>query len=139
MGRKINDLSGRRFGNLDVLRLDEVRMADDKRCGKSRGAYWICRCGLCGRETSTRANSLVTGKATMCFLCRQRRISQRYHGDMVDGMVGKVYGNFRVIGTGRYSDNRVYYVCECVHCGRTRNVSRQRLTASYLSGCKHCG
>lgn len=55
--RKREDLTGKRFGRLTAIRLDEERTNKD--------AYWICRCD-CGNETSVYAQSLKNGKTKSC-------------------------------------------------------------------------
>ena len=47
------DLTGKRFGELEVLRRDENRTGHD--------AFWVCRCGRCGSEKSIRT-AYLTGK-----------------------------------------------------------------------------
>ena len=49
------DLTGRTFGALTVLRRDDERVGKD--------AFWICRCGRCGKEKSIRSVYLTGPRA----------------------------------------------------------------------------
>lgn len=63
LAHMVNDLTGRRFGKLTVLRQTE------KKAGiKKRSAYWLCKCD-CGREKAVDSNSLITGNTKTCGNC----------------------------------------------------------------------
>ncbi len=70
---KLDDLTGRVFGRLTVLRL----------CGKDKHGkpMWLCRC-VCGNETSVRASPLRRGKSRSCgCLARDETVARsRTHG-----------------------------------------------------------
>ncbi len=57
-GRGYVDLTGRTFGELNVLRQSEA-------VSKYRGALWVCRCA-CGREVEIASNCLTSGNNKTC-------------------------------------------------------------------------
>lgn len=65
---KLDDLTGRRFNSLTVIR----RAPNDKR-GKPR---WVCKCD-CGTETTYAARDLKRGNLYSCGCQRSRRISEK--------------------------------------------------------------
>ena len=54
---RCNDLTGRKFGRLTVIGLDDSR--------KTRKTYWICQCE-CGGIKSARSDSLLCGAIKSC-------------------------------------------------------------------------
>lgn len=65
-GKNIIDLSGRRFGKLKVLRLDEERT--------KRKSYWICECE-CGTVKSIRGDTLNVIQSCGCVKREQQKIN----------------------------------------------------------------
>jgi len=63
---KFEDLMGRVFGKLTVLRMGER--------DKYNNIRWLCLCE-CGRETSPRSNALTTGKSTSCGCYGRTRLA----------------------------------------------------------------
>lgn len=55
----INDLTGKLFGNLRVIKLDYVRK------GRKRDAHWVCQC-KCGSRITVRSSSLINGNTRSC-------------------------------------------------------------------------
>ena len=71
---KLKDLTGQRFGRLDVLR----RSAKSPTVGGN--AVWLCRCD-CGQQAEVRGNSLVSNKTKSCG-CNQMtaaRAARTFH------------------------------------------------------------
>ena len=66
---KYQDLTGKRFGRLTV-----IRRAENDRYGN---ILWECVCD-CGGKKITRVNALMSGKATSCG-CVQRKRSAKAH------------------------------------------------------------
>ena len=58
---KLADLTGKRFGNLTVIRRAQNRETPNGH----RFTYWLCRCD-CGTEKEVRAEHLKTGKTISC-------------------------------------------------------------------------
>jgi hypothetical protein len=64
------DLTGRRFGSLEVLAFSHIR----------RGLpHWKCRCS-CGLEKIVRGQSLTAGRTKSCGACPRRRPDMVKHG-----------------------------------------------------------
>lgn len=70
------DLTGRRFGNLTVIKETPKRSSD-------RSIYWQCRCELCGKLKEIPANQLIKGVQTSCGCEKSLRL-QRSNG-YIDG------------------------------------------------------
>jgi hypothetical protein len=58
--RKSRDLSGRKFGMLEVLKRSE-----DRGNGKKPVVKWVCRCD-CGKVIAIKADSLLSGHTVSC-------------------------------------------------------------------------
>lgn len=71
---KLEDLTGRRFGRLTVVKLDKYSPI-------SHSTRWICRCD-CGNEKSVLASCLKTGKVTSCgcYSSEQKSKRSKTHG-----------------------------------------------------------
>lgn len=68
---KINDLTGKTFGTLNVLYFDEKKYNADtklKKLGEINRVrrYYVCKCLLCGNELSVRGENLVSGNSKGC-------------------------------------------------------------------------
>jgi len=88
---RCQDLLGRVFGNLSVLRFAGRR--PDSR-GVSR-AFWLCRCSLCGREKEFEGRRLTGGRATGCGCQRGEHL--RTHGDCNNGRESSEYVSWRAM------------------------------------------
>ena len=66
-GRRVNDLTGQRFGHLTVERFTET-----KKYGSGTYAHWLCRCD-CGNEVEVPSCSLSNGNKTNCGCRRYER------------------------------------------------------------------
>lgn len=62
MGRKLIDLSGNKYGKLEVIELDVTKSTPNKH-------YWICRCE-CGNYKSVDGNKLKNGTIKGCGCLR---------------------------------------------------------------------
>lgn len=67
---KMDNLKGRKFGELTVLRLDENQN------GKSRNYKWLCRCS-CGEIVSVYGSNLKRGNSTRCRKCSYKVIGEK--------------------------------------------------------------
>lgn len=115
------DLSGKRFGNLQV-----VSRAPRPEGLTSAGAYWLCKCD-CGNEKIIMGKSLRTGKTISCGCHSQ---------DIVD-IVGNRYGKLVVISqdcTRRQEGNGTYWMCQC-ECGKIVSVQKSNLLGGNVQSC----
>lgn len=67
-GNRLIDLSGRIFGHLKAVRVDEIKSS---RISKKHmaNAYFLCLCDLCGCLESVRSSYLRNGSKRMCSYC----------------------------------------------------------------------
>lgn len=66
MGRKMIDLTGKKFGKLTVLR------PTDKRYQGNRTVIWMCICD-CGNLREVSENALMTGRVWQCKECASHK------------------------------------------------------------------
>ena len=100
---KAENLTGRRFGSLEVLERAQNR--------KGR-VCWLCRCD-CGKEKVVSAHDLKAGK---CKTCGDSK--HRVSTNMID-LTGKKFGRLTVKYPTERRDKKgcVYWHCLC-ECGR---------------------
>ena len=60
------DLTGKTFGDLEVIGLDTEEMERRKKNGTCFGLYWKCKCNACGGYKTTTSGKLVSGSTTHC-------------------------------------------------------------------------
>ena len=113
------DLTGRKYGEITVIRFDET---------SPKGRYlWICEC-VCGNITSVDRSSLSGGKTTSCGhkLGRSNKVDVQ----------GSIFERLTVIkDTGKRKHSKVVWLCAC-QCG----VETEVLSVDLLSGRKtQCG
>ena len=122
-----DDLTGKRFGKLTVLGIDE-KENDPHR-------YWKCKCD-CGNFTSVYAYNLTHSKIISCG-CENRRLSSIRQ---FEDLTGKRFGRLTVTGVDHNKpdsggNNHFYWKCLC-DCGNTTVV----ITSSLKNGdTKSCG
>lgn len=117
------DLTGKRYGRLTVLRLD--KQLDS---GKTS---WLCQCD-CGNQCVVTGYSLHYKKRKSCG-CLHRELDAGQTVDLTD----QVFGRLRAIKpiTLRDSNGATLWTCRC-ECGSEINVSQDSL----VQGCyKSCG
>lgn len=119
-GQIAEDLTGRRFGKLTVLR--RVKNKNNRTC-------WLCRCD-CGREKEVSAHDLKTGKVKSCG-CRQF-----YKGKGVKDISGKRFGRLTVLRVTDKRDQKgsVYWRCRC-DCGQELDVTADSLMWGNYRSC----
>lgn len=65
---KLIDLTGQKFGKLEVLYKDTERKTNS-------GSYWICKCE-CGKIKSIKSSSLRRGEILSCGCLRNKKIAE---------------------------------------------------------------
>ena len=105
---KKNDLTGKQFGRLKVLCLDEDY---SKKKGKNV-RYWKCLCE-CGTEISVRTSSLKNGNTKSCGCLHKETARNKTFIDMT----GEKCGSLTVIKEGKrpedVNNTRAYWWCKC--------------------------
>lgn len=69
--RKVKDISGQTFGNLEVLEFVEV---------KNHRAYFRCKCKLCGNICVKQGQLITSGKTRSCGCFAKNNTDQTTHG-----------------------------------------------------------
>lgn len=115
------DLTGERFGRLEVLSATEKRT--DKGC-----VVWKCRCD-CGNLTEVATRRLIRGQVRSCGCLRHPDLTGRRFGRLV--VLGQASSASELGKPGR----RVYWRCRC-DCGQEAMVSQSELQNG---GTKSCG
>lgn len=105
-----NDLTGRKFGKLTVIGVDEEK--------RGRGIQWICKCE-CGNLKSYRTNLLIRGNVISCGCETRKMSSERNFIDISNNRFGRLvalqidHKEADSLGNTDY-----YWKCQC-DCGNT--------------------
>lgn len=120
MGNMAEDLTGKRFGNLTVVRRAE---------NKNGRTCWVCHCA-CGTEKTVTAHDLKSGKVKSC--------GSRIHrlGHCMKDLKGKRFGRLTAMYPTDRRDRRgsVYWHCVC-DCGNNTEVTEAGLTHGNYKSC----
>ncbi len=73
------DLTGQRFGRLEVLRRSEAPLTRELTEQTTRSAWWWCHCD-CGNEKAISAQALKTGGAKSCGCLQKQRAVETHTG-----------------------------------------------------------
>ena len=115
------DLTGQRFGKLQVISLAESKY--DK-------LHWLCRCD-CGNETIVSTSGLKTGHTQSCG-CYQDEVASNTH--LVD-LTGQRFGKLTVLERAENSrTGLVRYKCQC-DCGNITTVINSHLLGGFIQSC----
>ena len=120
-GNIAEDLTGRRFGCLTVLRRTE---------NKNGRTCWVCRCD-CGNGKEVTAHDLKAGKVKTCG--QHPHMNGRKHIDLS----GRRFGRLTALQISEKRDYKgsVYWFCRC-DCGEETLVTVDALTSGH---CQSCG
>ena len=122
--RKLIDLTGKRFGRLEVLYRDP-----DKTEARPR---WICRCD-CGEVVSIEGVSLRRGFTKSCGCLRKEKGNEIGRRSFID-MTGKRFGRLIVLRRDTYPSEEAYWVCQC-DCGNVVSVRGSNLRQGVTRSC----
>lgn len=113
---RCEDLAGRRFGRLTVLR----------KAHSNRGTVWECRCD-CGNTVLKPAKHLLGGTAKSCGCITAERC---------EDLTGRRFGRLTVLGRSTKPSVRgdVLWECQC-DCGNTTLVRRYDLKSGGTVSC----
>lgn len=132
--RRVEDLTGRDFGDLHVIERAENAIAKD---GTSY-VMWCCLC-KCGNTVVVRATSLKNGHTKSCGVCSRSRSNM---GNGLIDITNKTFGFWHVIEKSRSlvqpNGRRVtLWKCQC-RCGEIRELRAGTLKQglSYSCGCR---
>lgn len=114
---RYEDLTGRRFGKLQVLSLAEERDAYGR-------VQWKCLCD-CGNTVVAPAGQLVNGYRRSCGCLS--------HPPLKD-WVGKQFGDLNVIAYDGKRDKKHYWKCRC-SCGNETSVCQSSLMSGHTTSC----
>lgn len=132
IGRKNKkDLTGRRFGNLIVIR-------DIGRSSNGR-VLWECKCD-CGEKTAVISSDLLNGSTQSCGCLQKERAAEVHKIDLSNYHIG----NFTIIKEVpniRYVDGSIIWDCKCDFCGGHKNIPSSIILHSipYSCGCISLG
>ena len=108
----LENLIGKEFGDFIVLNRAPNRITPSGQ--KTR--VWHCRCKLCGIERDIQASQLkkFSGKCT-CNKFKPR------------DLVGKTYNYLKIISFDKNCDNKNYWNCICLSCGKEISIEEKRI------------
>jgi len=117
--RRFKDETGKTYGKLSVLRLDDVR---------NHQPYFICQCG-CGKEVSVRGANLRSGNTKTCGCSRRSAIRR-------GKMAMRTFGQVLVLGKTDPTSPKTRWVTLCKHCPRMAGCYTERRLRSGEVFCK---
>lgn len=119
---KIIDITGQRFGKLQVIRFDPDKKINNK-------AYWICQCD-CGNIVSVHGQDLRQGKTKSCG-CYMKKCSSE---NTTPDMTGQKFHKLTVLKRVGSRNNRSLWECQC-ECGKNILVTRDCLLSGNVKSC----
>lgn len=117
-GNRAEDLTGRVYGSLTVLRRAE---------NHNGRTAWVCRCS-CGKEKTVTAHDLKMGKVKSCGCLSLRR----YKVDLTGQRFGRLTALYPT--ERRDSKGSVYWHCVC-DCGKEKDVTESGLVHGNYRSC----
>lgn len=119
--KRVEDLTGRQFGYLTVLRFDHEKVV-----GANKMFFWLCQCE-CGETKSLTRSHILSHQSASCG-CQFKR-------KPIPDLTGKVFTRWTVIEPSPEQTKPAKYLCIC-ECGNSKNISAYNL----MNGLSHsCG
>ena len=116
------DLTGRRFGMLTVLRgTNQVQ---------DRYKLWICKCD-CGQEILVNTKRLKRGTVTNCGCIPKTTAG---NGSRAEDLTGRRFGQLTVIRQAESLKGRTMWLCRC-DCGNEKTVAAHELKNGKTRSC----
>lgn len=136
---RLDDLTGKVFGNLEVIRFD-----NNTKNGNGKHYKWICKCLLCGSEKSIRGSDLKMGRTTDCGCSAKEKASRVL--SKTDQMIGKKFGHLEVLARDTEKcvvsgyGHHAWWICRCDLCGRIESIAGHRLRSKFevKDRCSRC-
>ena len=130
------DLTGKRFGNLTVLKREENITYK----GGGIAVQWLCKCD-CGNEVIVRAQELTSENKTSCGCVREEIGNKPFQFEVGEEVITK-HGKFLIEDylrkereSQKIKDKK--YVCKCLECGE-KNVVLEHTLVRGMGSCKAC-
>lgn len=120
---KFQDLTGKRFGRLTVIKRSER---------KGKNTYWICRCD-CGAITEATTTKLKKGHTKSCGCYKTEKFAE-YIDSKKHDLLGKKFGKLTVIKDAGTKNGRTQYLCKC-DCGNEIVVYAVNLEIGKTKSC----
>lgn len=115
----VTDLSGRQFGRLTVVGLDE----------EAKVRAWVCRCE-CGAQRSIVAAKLTSGHSKSCGCLR---VNGKHIKSL--SLAGQTFGRWTVVQrAGIHAGKHYAWTCRC-ECGAVKDVLATSLTSGASKSC----
>lgn len=117
MGRSLIDLTGQKFGKLQVLSLNQENY------NNKNEKIWDCKCD-CGNFITVSGDYLRSKNITPSCGCNK----------FIDSLVGEIFGDLIVVDEYHNQSNKIRYVCQC-SCGNTVDIDRYDLINEKRTNC----
>lgn len=122
---EVKDLTGQRFGRLEVIRYYG-------RNHRNRKA-WLCKCD-CGNEKIIAQDDLNTGRVNSCG-CLRKEITAKLHYRDLTGMK---FGEWTVLSKiGSNKHQHIKWKCRC-SCGSIGEILTSQLISGQSKCCREC-
>lgn len=121
---KAKDLTGKRFGRLEVIERDTE--------SNNPGVRWIVRCD-CGTVKSVSSANLLRGATRSCG-CLLRECGRQHGLAKLIDLTGQRFGRLLVLRRDTYTDDQAYWVCQC-DCGTITSVMGGSLRNGLTRSC----
>lgn len=133
MGRPAEDLTGKKFGRLTVIR----RATEEEwPRGSGRHAKWLCQCE-CGKQTFVQSSDLKNGTTVSCG-CKNRETAKKLAYNLgkerFDDLTGKRFGKLVVLNLAEQRGKNYIWNCKC-DCGALTKVSAGNLRDGHTKSC----
>ena len=133
MGRPAEDLTGKKFNKLTVIR----RATEEEwPRGSGRHAKWLCKCE-CGNLTFVQSSELKNGKTKSCGCIAKEsaaKLAYKLGKEHFQDLTGKKFGKLTVIKQGPYYQKQIQWECKC-DCGATTLVRAYYLLNGHTTSC----
>lgn len=124
--QKLNNLIGKQFGSLTVLRRVDNYIQEN---GRTR-VVWQVQCS-CGNIFEVMGDRLTRGQTKKCIECFDKNRGQSQFQDLT----GKTFGMLRAIKQDRERKyKRVRWICEC-ECGNIKSIAATNLKENHALSC----
>jgi hypothetical protein len=135
MLNNVQDIEGKKYGSLTVIRRVEDRVSPSGRKYKQ----YLCKCD-CGSEVIVFRDNLLGGKTTRCKNCKTKFLieASRKRGDQSDPPIGSVYGNLTIVEKFYHTDSKgrktQFYRCKC-NCGNIIESAKHSILKGLTTSC----